>query len=144
MGEEYDDYLGEDNELPEPFEWLNLIPKPPIGEETVFTACARGDLAALRGLVELNGESIDDHDSFNAVPLYYACLCGHYKVVDYLLCRGARCQVDTFDTTRCLYAALTDDIRRLTFFSSFFITLIFTGCTHGVLTISSPNIPLPI
>jgi ankyrin repeat/BTB/POZ domain-containing protein 1 len=115
MGEEYDDYdyLGEDNELPEPFEWLNLIPKPPIGEETVFTACARGDLAALRGLVELNGESIDDQDSFNAVPLYYACLCGHYKVVDYLLCRGARCQVDTFDTTRCLYAALTDDIRRL-------------------------------
>ena len=110
--DEYDDFH-DDNALPEPFEWLNLVPKPPIGEETVFTACARGDLSALRGLVELSGESIDDQDAFNAVPLYYACLCGHYKVVDYLLCRGARCQVDTFDTTRCLYAALTDDIRRL-------------------------------
>jgi ankyrin repeat and BTB/POZ domain-containing protein 1 len=110
---DYDDDLGDENALPEPFEWLNLIPRPPIGEETVFTACARGDLAALRGLVELNGASIDEQDEFNAVPLYYACLCGHYKVVDYLLCRGARCQVDTFDTTRCLYAALTDDIRKL-------------------------------
>jgi ankyrin repeat and BTB/POZ domain-containing protein 1 len=108
-----DDYELEENELPEPFEWRSIAPAPPIGDETVFTAAARGDISALRGLVELKGAAIDDRDEFDAVPLYYASLCGHYETVEYLLCRGARCEVDTFDTTRCVYAALTDAIRKL-------------------------------
>lgn len=71
---------------------------------------------------------------------YYACLCGHLEIVQYLLERGkifafwlcfrrterkkvssrwmirsegARCQANTFDGERCQYGALTDTIRAL-------------------------------
>lgn len=44
---------------------------------------------------------------------YYACLCGHQQVVEYLIGVGARCEANTFDGERCLYGALTDDIRRV-------------------------------
>ena len=44
---------------------------------------------------------------------YYACLCGHTELVEYLLEAGARCEANTFDGERCLYGALTDDIRRV-------------------------------
>ncbi|EDO29735.1 predicted protein, partial [Nematostella vectensis] len=44
---------------------------------------------------------------------YYACLCGHEALVAYLLSIGARCEPNTFDGERCLYAALTDRIRKI-------------------------------
>ena len=72
---------------------------------------------------------------------YYACLCGHLEIAQYLLdngegnatrvifikpssamyahehaflvALGARCQVNTFDGERCRYGALTDAIRSL-------------------------------
>ena len=47
------------------------------------------------------------------VVRYYACLCGHAELVEYLLEAGARCEANTFDGERCLYGALTDDIRRV-------------------------------
>lgn len=61
---------------------------------------------------------------------YYACLCGHLELVEYLLSHGARCDASTFDgerfkikichfkhsfnqpfPLRCIYGALTDQIR---------------------------------
>ncbi|MGH0170514.1 UNVERIFIED_CONTAM: hypothetical protein FKN15_075826, partial [Acipenser sinensis] len=44
---------------------------------------------------------------------YYACLCGHEELVQYLLGNGAKCEANTFDRERCLYGALSDTIRRL-------------------------------
>lgn len=44
---------------------------------------------------------------------YYACLCGHTDIVKYLLANGARCEANTFDGERCLYGALTDQIRKV-------------------------------
>jgi ankyrin repeat/BTB/POZ domain-containing protein 1 len=44
---------------------------------------------------------------------YYACLCGHIDIVQYLLASGARCEANTFDGERCLYGALTDQIRKV-------------------------------
>lgn len=44
---------------------------------------------------------------------YYACLCGHLDVVQYLLENGARCDASTFDGERCIYGALTDQIRKV-------------------------------
>lgn len=43
--------------------------------------------------------------------MYYACLCGHLSLVEYLLENGARCEANTFDGERCIYGALTDQIR---------------------------------
>lgn len=42
---------------------------------------------------------------------YYACLCGHVELVDYLLKSGAQCVAQTFDGERILYGALTNEIR---------------------------------
>lgn len=44
---------------------------------------------------------------------YYACLCGHTEVVEYLLESGARCEANTFDGERCVYGALDDVIRQI-------------------------------
>ena len=43
---------------------------------------------------------------------YYACLCGHFELVKYLLLTaGAKCNVKTFQGERCFYGALTSEIR---------------------------------
>ncbi|ELU03309.1 hypothetical protein CAPTEDRAFT_104961, partial [Capitella teleta] len=44
---------------------------------------------------------------------YYACLCGHTAVAEFLLAHGAKCEMNTFDGERCLYGALNDKIRNL-------------------------------
>ena len=108
-----DDDFDEELPLPEPFEWANRTPAPPVGDETVFTAAARGDIAALRYFAEHLGAAVDERDAFDATPLYYACLCGRYACAEYLLARGARSDPLCFDAERCRYAALTDDLRRL-------------------------------
>lgn len=51
--------------------------------------------------------------STHVIFRYYACLCGHIDTVQYLLANGARCEANTFDGERCLYGALTDQIRRM-------------------------------
>lgn len=57
--------------------------------------------------------SVNLRDKWDSTPLYYACLCGHIEVVKYLLANGARCEANTFDGERCLYGALTDQIRNV-------------------------------
>lgn len=52
-------------------------------------------------------------DKWDSTPLYYACLCGHLEIVEFLLENGARCEANTFDGERCLYGALTDQIRNI-------------------------------
>ena len=52
-------------------------------------------------------------DIWDSTPLYYACLCGHLELVEYLLENGARCDASSFDGERCLYGALTDQIRKI-------------------------------
>ncbi len=44
---------------------------------------------------------------------YYACLCGHEETVEFLLANGARCDASTFDGERCIYGALTEEIKKL-------------------------------
>lgn len=84
-----------------------------MSEVDLFQSCRRGDLDRVRNLVE-NGEAeLNLRDCWDSTPLYYACLCGHEALVDYLLQNGARCAPNTFDGERCLYAALTDKIRNL-------------------------------
>ncbi|XP_059142453.1 ankyrin repeat and BTB/POZ domain-containing protein 1-like isoform X2 [Physella acuta] len=79
----------------------------------MFYACKSGDLQRLQYLVDIKEVEIDLRDKWDSTPLYYACLCGHRDIVEYLLERGAKCEANTFDGERCLYGALTDDIRNL-------------------------------
>ncbi|CAN7948390.1 unnamed protein product, partial [Ixodes pacificus] len=66
-----------------------------------------------RHLVEEREIELNIRDRWDGTPLYYACLCGHKEVVEYLLDNGARCVANTFDGERCLYASLNVGIRNL-------------------------------
>lgn len=79
----------------------------------LFMSCRRGEIDKVRYLVEHKEVSLNVRDKWDSTPLYYACLCGHEELVYYLLQNGARCEANTFDGERCLYAALNDDVRRL-------------------------------
>ena len=67
----------------------------------------------LRYLTDQKEISLNVRDKWDSTPLYYACLCGHPEVVSYLLENGARCDANTFDGERCVYGALTDQIRKM-------------------------------
>ncbi|CAF0763964.1 unnamed protein product [Adineta steineri] len=73
----------------------------------------RGDLVRVRYLIEHKEVELNIRDQWDSTPLYYACLCGHLEIAQYLLDNGARCQANTFDGERCRYGALTDTIRTL-------------------------------
>lgn len=79
----------------------------------IFFACHTGDLERVRFLVEECDEEVNQRDRWDSTPLYYASLCGHRPVVEYLLQQGARCEPNTFDGERSLYGALNDSIRHL-------------------------------
>ena len=67
----------------------------------------------LRYLTDRKEINLNVRDKWDSTPLYYACLCGHPEVVSYLLENGARCDASTFDGERCVYGALTDQIRKM-------------------------------
>lgn len=81
--------------------------------KSLFTYCKEGRLSKLQVLVEESEIDLNTRDQWDSTPLYYACLCGHTDVVEYLLQKGSRCLENTFDGERCLYGALTDEIRCL-------------------------------
>ncbi|KAK9406149.1 ankyrin repeat and BTB/POZ domain-containing protein 1 [Crotalus adamanteus] len=79
----------------------------------LFTSCKKGDVCRVRYLLEQRDVEINVRDKWDSTPLYYACLCGHEELVQYLLANGAKCEANTFDGERCLYGALNDTIRRV-------------------------------
>ncbi|CAL8084175.1 unnamed protein product [Orchesella dallaii] len=83
------------------------------GTDNIFLSCRKGDLARIQYLVEKKEIDLNIRDCWDSTPLYYACHCGHLEVVRYLLANGARCEENTFDGERCLYGALTNEIKRI-------------------------------
>lgn len=79
----------------------------------LFSSCKRGDLNRIEYLVEHKEVNVNVRDKWDSTPLYYACLCGYTEIVQYLLANGGRCEANTFDGERCLYGALTDQIRKV-------------------------------
>lgn len=81
--------------------------------QDLFLSCRSGDLPRVECLVEQKEVDLNIRDKWDSTPLYYACLCGHVDVVKFLLERGARCEANSFDGERCVYGALSDEIRNL-------------------------------
>ncbi|KAK6201715.1 putative assembly of substrate-specific ubiquitin ligase complexes modulator [Scheffersomyces amazonensis] len=76
-------------------------------------ACRIGDRDVVEILLSIPNLDINQMDDFNYSPLILSSLCGHMDVVELLLSRGAICDRDTFEGARCIYGALTDEIRDL-------------------------------
>ncbi|MPC26437.1 Ankyrin repeat and BTB/POZ domain-containing protein 1 [Portunus trituberculatus] len=79
----------------------------------LFRQCKKGNIEEVRYLVEQRDVDVNVRDIWDSTPLYYACLCGHLQLVEYLIGVGAHCEANTFDGERCLYGALTDSIRKI-------------------------------
>ncbi|KAM3871654.1 ankyrin repeat and BTB/POZ domain-containing protein 1 [Diretmus argenteus] len=79
----------------------------------LFTSCKKGDICRVRYLVEQRDVDLNLRDKWDSTPLYYACLCGHEELVQYLLATGAKCEANTFDGERCMYGSLSDSVRRM-------------------------------
>lgn len=84
-------------------------------EERVFQelcmACRAGDHDTVDSLLAVPNVDINRVDEWDYSPLILASLCGHIKIVELLLSRGAVCDRDTFQGARCIYGALNDTIR---------------------------------
>ncbi|RCH90293.1 hypothetical protein CU098_005033, partial [Rhizopus stolonifer] len=81
--------------------------------EDLCFAAKKGDLKKIENLVNNFNAPINIVDGWQCSPLYWACLCGHYAVVKFLLENGAQCDKNTFQGERCLYGALNTEIRDL-------------------------------
>lgn len=76
-------------------------------------ACRAGDTDTVDSLLSTPNLDINRVDEWDYLPLILASLCGHLKIVELLLSRGATCDRDTFQGARCIYGALNDTIRDL-------------------------------
>uniref|UniRef100_A0A3B4BFD6 BTB domain-containing protein n=1 Tax=Periophthalmus magnuspinnatus TaxID=409849 RepID=A0A3B4BFD6_9GOBI len=76
----------------------------------LFASCKKGDICRVY-LVEHRDVDLNVRDNWDSTP-YYACLCGHEELVQYLLA-SAKCEANTFEGERCMYGSLSDQIRRL-------------------------------
>ncbi|ETE71024.1 Ankyrin repeat and BTB/POZ domain-containing protein 1 [Ophiophagus hannah] len=92
---------------------LYFIPKTADNFRYPNTASVKSREIQYIYLLEQRDVEINVRDKWDSTPLYYACLCGHEELVQYLLANGAKCEANTFDGERCLYGALNDTIRRV-------------------------------
>ena len=83
------------------------------GPRDLMAACRVGDLLRVKFLVEHEEVNVNQKDAFDALPIYFCCLCGHQDVLEYLLEHGARLDDGTFEAHRCYYAALTKEIQQV-------------------------------
>lgn len=75
--------------------------------------CLAGLEERVRYAIEEEGADVNEVDSFDSTPLYYAVYGGHESIIKLLLANGAKCDPDTFVGERCYYGALNDRIRGL-------------------------------
>ncbi|KAL5598955.1 hypothetical protein BROUX41_003726 [Berkeleyomyces rouxiae] len=80
--------------------------------ESLLDACRRGDLKTCHELI-ITGVNINGRDKYDYTPLILASICGHFELVKLLLDYGALAERNTFQGERCIYGALTLDIRNL-------------------------------
>jgi ankyrin repeat protein len=55
----------------------------------IWIAAKEGSLSEVIYFVEEMKEDVNKEDDKNNTPLYYACLCGHYDVAEYLIKKGS-------------------------------------------------------
>lgn len=79
----------------------------------ICMACRTGDYEVVDSLLSTPDLDVNQVDEYDYSPLILSSLCGHLKIVELLLQRGAVCDRDTFQGARCIYGALTDNIRDL-------------------------------
>lgn len=78
---------------------------PPAEASAIHDAAFRGDLGALRRMLNTDSLLVHARDSLGATPLHYAALGGHQGLVDFLIGRNAAVDArDDFGSTPLHYA----------------------------------------
>ncbi|MBI5084270.1 MAG: ankyrin repeat domain-containing protein [Acidobacteria bacterium] len=92
--------------------WLALLvcaaalAQAPAQDEDLLTAARKGDLPAVKALLE-KGANLEAKSRYGQTPLYFAARNGHEEVVKHLLSKGANPKVnDTFYKSSLLAASL--------------------------------------
>lgn len=75
-------------------------------------ACRKGDVELVDKFIT-SGIELNQMDEWDYSPLILASICGHEDVVRLLLEKGCLVNRDTFEGSRAIYGALTEDIRNL-------------------------------
>ncbi len=78
----------------------------------IYYACRIGDLQAVQHYVE-RGADLALLDRYGNMCLYYAILCGHPPVVEYLFDQGVKVLLDTPEGSRYYLCACRQDVRNI-------------------------------
>lgn len=78
----------------------------------IYYACRIGDLGEVQCYVEA-GAKLTELDRYGNMCIYYAILCGHPRVVDYLFDQGVSIDIGTAEGSRYYLCACRNDVREL-------------------------------
>ncbi|ORE01375.1 hypothetical protein BCV72DRAFT_217411 [Rhizopus microsporus var. microsporus] len=105
--------------------------------QELCTAAREGDIEQVENLVKHFNAPINYVDEWQCSPLYWACLCGHYAIVKYLLESGAQCDRNTFQGNLLLSYKLTKAVDEDQPYL-LYLTQLFESHAHHDLTFQIP------
>ncbi|OQS04478.1 hypothetical protein THRCLA_20872 [Thraustotheca clavata] len=107
---------------PREFQWTEYPTAKPFKrkelsneqELTIWFACKMGKIELVKSTVQ-NNSRWHERDGFDNIPLYYACLCGHSDIVEFLLStyKQQNISLPEAERLRCATNALSGDIKRM-------------------------------
>jgi ankyrin repeat protein len=79
--------------------------------QEIFDAIRKGDVAAVKALVEKAPTLVDSRDGVSMTPLHYAALGGNLELVNYLLDKGAKIDLKSARLKTPLHLAAMNDLK---------------------------------
>ncbi|MGB8951409.1 MAG: ankyrin repeat domain-containing protein [Candidatus Aminicenantales bacterium] len=79
--------------------------------QDIFEALGKGDIPAVRALIEKSPELLDSRDGNGMTPLHYAARGGNAELITYLIDKGAKLEAQTAQVKTPLHLAAMNDLK---------------------------------